>query len=45
MGTLISGPEYSTQMAEVRKDFPEAVVLLLLLQATPRVQEDIYSKA
>ena len=33
-------PEYR-QMAEVRKDFPEAVCIALTATATPRVQEDI----
>lgn len=35
-------PEYR-QLAEVRKDFPEAVCLALTATATPRVQEDIRS--
>ncbi len=33
-------PEYR-QMAEVRKDFPDAVCMALTATATPRVQEDI----
>lgn len=33
-------PEYR-QMAEVRKDFPQAVCIALTATATPRVQEDI----
>ena len=33
-------PEYR-QMAEIRKDFPQAVCIALTATATPRVQEDI----